>query len=152
MTTQSTTFKQDLPPEGGYRKLDFTRLPAKQIWRWYTLIPAYIGITSWGIYTWYCTALINRAEKIENSSASIAMMPVFMAEKDRLLLKNLRKIREEEADLMKNIEGWETGTLLGEPIYKTVKEDDFLLPTYNEFYGHNKAKDLNDKFYYFFKF
>lgn len=56
-------------------------------------------------------------------------------------LKQLRKNRDMEADLMKNVEGWVVGTYYGEPIYKTVPEDTLMEPRLREWYIHNSYKE-----------
>uniref|UniRef100_A0A8D8WI04 NADH dehydrogenase [ubiquinone] 1 alpha subcomplex subunit 13 n=1 Tax=Cacopsylla melanoneura TaxID=428564 RepID=A0A8D8WI04_9HEMI len=150
--TSSATIKQDLPPEGGYRKLDFKRVPAKQIWRWWSIIPAYIASTSIAYYLWRTTRAEIWARDLENQTATLAIMPIVIAEKDRALLKNLRRIRDEETELMKNVEGWETGTLFGEKIYKTQSDDEFRLPCLNEYYVQSKPEELSkmSMFYHYF--
>lgn len=68
---------------------------------------------------------------------------MLLAEKDREYLKQLRRNRDEERELMKNVEGWKVGTWYGEPIYKTGKPDDPLFqPTLYEYYIHAPYKDI----------
>lgn len=61
--------------------------------------------------------------KIEDQSARRAVEPVLLAERDREYLRQLRKNRDKEADLMKNVAGWEVGTYFGSPIFKTLPKD-----------------------------
>lgn len=61
-------------------------------------------------------------------------------------LKQMRRNRDYERELMKDVEGWELGTLYGEPIYKTVPEDSIHLPTDGEFYAHASASDWKKRF------
>lgn len=42
---------------------------------------------------------------------------------------------------MKNVEGWEVGTLYGEPIYKTKDPDYLIEPRIREYYIHNNWSD-----------
>lgn len=58
-------------------------------------------------------------------SAKLALMPMLIAERDREFLKQVRRNRDEEAKLMKNVPGWVVGTYYGEPIYKTKPKDHF---------------------------
>ncbi|KAI5695801.1 NADH dehydrogenase [ubiquinone] 1 alpha subcomplex subunit 13 [Diaphorina citri] len=150
--SSSTTYKQDLPPDGGYKKLDFSRVPARKIWNWYTIIPTYVVSTAVGIYLWRLNREQVRRERAENNSATVALMPLLIAEKDRNLLKTMRKIRDEETELMKNTEGWEAGTLYGEKVYKTSPEDEFVMPSFNEYYAHNKNEEFTKRFQFFFRF
>lgn len=63
-------------------------------------------------------------------------------------LKQLRKNREAEDKLMKNVKGWETGTLYGEPVYKTVDKSKLIEPSLNEYYVHAPPKTLLDRAYW----
>ena len=51
-------------------------------------------------------------------SASLAITPLMLAERDREFLKQLRKNRDAEEKLMKDVEGWEVGTFYGHKVYK----------------------------------
>lgn len=82
-------------------------------------------------------------------------MTIFLiGDKDRMrnfnlhvasFLKQLRINREEERDLMKNVEGWEVGTYYGEPIYKTVSDDTLVEPRIREYYIHNSYGDAKKR-------
>lgn len=63
-------------------------------------------------------------------------------------LKQLRRNREAEDKLMKNVKGWETGTLYGEPVYKTVDPNKLIEPGLNEYYVHAPPKTLVDRAYW----
>lgn len=54
----------------------------------------------------------------------------------RRVLKQLRRNRDEEAELMKNIKGWEVGTYFGEPIYFLDEENMYREPLYHEYFVH----------------
>lgn len=49
---------------------------------------------------------------------------------------------------MKNVKGWKTGTLFGEPVYKTVKDSVLIEPGLNEYYAHAPEKVLFDRVYW----
>ncbi|KAA0189857.1 hypothetical protein HAZT_HAZT007620 [Hyalella azteca] len=76
-------------------------------------------------------------QKIEMRSATIALLPFLFAERDRAALLQMRRNRDAEADLMKNVEGWEVGTYMGEPIYKTIDEDGWHEPKKFEYFEHS---------------
>jgi NADH dehydrogenase (ubiquinone) 1 alpha subcomplex subunit 13 len=74
-------------------------------------------------------------QEIEMKSASLALTPLMLAERDREFLKQLRKCveyviwtltinpklfrnRDAEEKLMANVEGWEVGTFYGHKVYK----------------------------------
>ena len=45
----------------------------------------------------------------------------------REFLKQLRRNRDCERDLMADVEGWEVGTYFGQPLYKTMADDEIQL-------------------------
>lgn len=49
----------------------------------WSIIPAYVGATALGYYLWVLTEKEISAQRLENSSATIAIMPLVIAEKDR---------------------------------------------------------------------
>ena len=51
------------------------------------------------------------------------------------MLKQFRANREEENELMKNVEGWKTGTLWGEPVYHNVRSR-WIWPATEEYLAH----------------
>ena len=57
-------------------------------------------------------------QQIEMKSASLAIEPLMLAERDREFLKQLRRNRDAEEKLMKDVEGWEVGTFYGHKVYK----------------------------------
>merc|ERR1712073_170163 len=61
---------------------------------------------------------------IEERSAQLALEPMMLAERDREYLKQLRRNRDCERDLMADVEGWEVGTYFGQPLYKTLGDDE----------------------------
>ena len=42
----------------------------------------------------------------------------------REYLKQLRRNRDCERELMSDVEGWEVGTYFGQPLYKTLGDDE----------------------------
>merc|ERR1712088_489481 len=63
-------------------------------------------------------------QRIEERAAQLALEPMMLAERDREYLKQLRRNRDCERDLMKDVEGWEVGTYFGQPLYKTLGDDE----------------------------
>lgn len=84
-------------------------------------------------------------EDIEQRSADFAIYPLLLAERDREYLKQLRRNRDSEAELMANVEGWKVGTWYGEPIFKTKPEDFLVEPRLYEFYAHADLKDYKKR-------
>merc|ERR1719369_824870 len=81
-----------------------------------------------GMRTW-------RTWQTEYKSATLALTPIMLAERDREFLKQCRRNRDAEDKLMADVEGWETGTWYGHKVFKTTG-DKFISPMFDEFYIH----------------
>lgn len=57
------------------------------------------------------------------------------------LLKQLKRVRELEADVMKDFPYWEVGTFFGEPIYQDVPADTYIKPIFGELYMFTDPMD-----------
>ena len=64
------------------------------------------------------------------------------------MLRQLRINRDEETELMKDVVGWKTGTLFGEPVYHNLR-DRFIYPSTEEYFAHIKYYDKHDILYDF---
>lgn len=129
----------------------------------FTMIGTYIACTAAGLVVYYLTAKKVKRDEIEMRSAQNVIFPLLIAERDREFLRQLRRNRDEEAELMKNVPGWEVrlilyhtekppllrlslfacfqvGTYYGEPVYKTLPEDTLVTPIFKEFYAHTDWK------------
>ncbi|KXJ71416.1 NADH dehydrogenase [ubiquinone] 1 alpha subcomplex subunit 13 [Aedes albopictus] len=133
---------QDMPPKGGYQNIPFARVPAKKYFKGWQLIAAYAGFTTAGLSMYYLNCKEVHRNEIEMRSARNVIYALLLAERDREYLKQLRRNRDEEADLMKNVKGWEVGTWYGEPVFKTLPKDKFVEPSFHEFYVHSKYGDM----------
>lgn len=109
------------------------------------MIAGYAGITSVGLFIYYLTCKEIKRNEIEMRSARHALFPILFAERDREYLKQLRRNRDEETELMKNVEGWKVGTWFGEPIYKTLPKDTLVDPIFKEYYAHASYKSYADR-------
>lgn len=57
----------------------------------------------------------------------------------------MRKNRADEAKLMKDVEGWEVGTLFGTPVYNTVGANEWIGYSPMSYYAHtdpDKAEEF----------
>ncbi|CAK1581211.1 unnamed protein product [Parnassius mnemosyne] len=133
--------KQDLPPPGGYKPIPFKRVPAKTYFSGYTLFAGYIGVTIGAIYLYNLTLKKVKKHEIEMRSAKMAIYPMLLAERDREYLKQLRRNRDAEAELMRDVPGWEVGTYYGERIYKLVPPDALVEPIFHEYYAHSSPTE-----------
>ena len=81
---------------------------------------------------------------MEDDEGRQSLEPLLLAENDRLLLWQMRRNRDEENELMKDVPGWVTGTWFGEPQFKTNPNfDTWIKPTYLEVYAHTRERDMN---------
>lgn len=75
------------------------------------MIASYIACTAAGLVVYYITAKKVKRDEIEMRSAQNVIFPLLIAERDREFLRQLRRNRDEEAELMKNVPGWEVSGL-----------------------------------------
>ena len=61
-------------------------------------------------------------------------------------LRQLRKNRDEENELMKDVPGWVTGTWYGEPLYNNVNGR-FPVVHPETYFAHNRPKDAFSRIY-----
>lgn len=71
------------------------------------MFAGYIGITAAAIYLYNLNYKQIVKDQIEMRSAKMAIYPMLLAERDREYLKQLRRNRDAEAELMKDVPGWE---------------------------------------------
>ena len=53
----------------------------------------------------------------------LVMEPVLLAERDREYLRQLRRNRDWEKELMKDVPGWVVGTWLGQKAFNSYADD-----------------------------
>ncbi|CAD5206214.1 unnamed protein product [Bursaphelenchus okinawaensis] len=136
-------YRQDLPPEGGYRKFNWERTYARKLFRPIIVIPVISAACTYGVYqTWsQQRQLITR--KFEDTDLHTAMEPFLKAERDRKYLKTVKRNFELEEEIMKDVPGWQTGTWYGEPVYFTMGDKWWDLSHYEMFahVWHKKKYD-----------
>jgi NADH dehydrogenase (ubiquinone) 1 alpha subcomplex subunit 13 len=87
--------------------------------------------------------LISSTETLQEDEARACLEPLVTAELDRIMLWQLRRNRDEENQLMKDVPGWKTGTWFGEAVYKTNPSlDKWVAPTPMDVYAHCRRSDL----------
>ncbi|XP_059615982.1 NADH dehydrogenase [ubiquinone] 1 alpha subcomplex subunit 13 [Phlebotomus argentipes] len=138
---------QDLPPKGGYASIPYKRIPPKSYFKGPAIFAGFIGISTVSFYLYGLNYKRVEREEIEMRSARNAILPLLKAERDREYLKQLRRNRDEEAELMKNVKGWEVGTWYGEPVFKTLPKDALVEPMFKEFYVHAPEKAAAERAY-----
>lgn len=138
---------QDMPPVGGYSPVIYHRVPPRVINVWWKVGVGFgVMIASWAGFIQQKRK--TNYERIEMNCGRIALMPMLRAESDRAMLKQIKKNRDLEAEVMKNVKGWEVGMLKKEPIYHTVDLDEFFKPSSIEYYMHAGLKQF-EKDYWF---
>merc|ERR1711872_916712 len=131
---------QDMPPKGGYAPITYHRIPAKNLFKGWHFFAAYGVVTTAAAFQFFETYKQVKQNEIEMHSATPALQPLLIAERDRAWLKQLSQNRDEEEKLMANVEGWEVGTYYGEPIYKTVDPKKWIDPILQEYFAHGHSK------------
>ncbi|KAL0820970.1 hypothetical protein ABMA28_005626 [Loxostege sticticalis] len=139
--------KQDLPPPGGYKPIPFKRIPAKSYFSGYAIFAGYIGITAGAMYLYHLNYKQIKKNEIEMRSAKMAIYPMLLAERDREYLKQLRRNRDAEAELMRDVPGWEVGTYYGERVYKRLPPDALVEPIFHEYYAHSDPHEWYKRAY-----
>lgn len=105
----NTNIIQDMPPPGGYRKVDMARVfhsrgpKGWQLWSGASLIIAY------GYYQIGQTNIKNNQQKYLERKARYAVAPLLQAEADREYLERELINLKIEKETMKNVAGWEVG-------------------------------------------
>lgn len=85
---------------------------------------------------------------LEDDEGRQALEPLLEAEQDRLLMWQVRRNRDEENELMKDVPGWVTGTWFGQPLYKTNPNlDTWVNPSYYEAFPHARRRDMSKHVY-----
>ena len=85
------TYKQDLPPKGGYAPINFKRIPARSVLNAPIIYGGLFGSMALGAWLYKRGQRIVKAHEIEMRSASLALTPLLLAERDREFLKQLRR-------------------------------------------------------------
>eukprot|EP00567_Pseudictyota_dubia_P009005 CAMPEP_0197460070 /NCGR_PEP_ID=MMETSP1175-20131217/53176_1 /TAXON_ID=1003142 /ORGANISM="Triceratium dubium, Strain CCMP147" /LENGTH=133 /DNA_ID=CAMNT_0042995097 /DNA_START=97 /DNA_END=498 /DNA_ORIENTATION=+ len=100
---------QDMPPEGGFRKLDFKRIiPERGPKGWQIWMAASFSIM-YGFYQIGKTNTARNQQKLQERKVRYALAPVLQAEADREYLERELINLKKEAEVMKGVPGWEVG-------------------------------------------
>merc|ERR1712226_28525 len=138
----SVPYKQDLPPKGGYAPINYKRIPARSVLNAPLIYGGLFASMAYGVYQYKRGMRQVFKEEVEMKSASLAITPLMLAERDREFLKQLRKNRDAEEKLMKDVEGWEVGTFYGHKVYKTIG-DQLPMMSFDEYYIHTNRNEIN---------
>ncbi|XP_011495087.1 PREDICTED: NADH dehydrogenase [ubiquinone] 1 alpha subcomplex subunit 13 [Ceratosolen solmsi marchali] len=112
------TTPQDMPPAGGYSSITYERIFLKKFFKRSVALAFFVwGVGCVGYYYSYRFKFRTLAEI---NGARNVLFATLVAERDRAYLKQIRKNRDFEREVMKNVPNWVVGTYYGEPIYKTL--------------------------------
>ncbi|KAK2173102.1 hypothetical protein NP493_904g00106 [Ridgeia piscesae] len=137
-------FRQDMPPPGGYGPVEWAQKIPRRGLSGYAIFGVAIGISSTAWILYHFERNYKRRYELDMNDARIALEPLLEAERHRAFLKQLRKNRDEENMLMKDVPGWETGTLYGEPCYHNqAKRFPDVKP--EEYFIHSRWADMYDR-------
>ncbi|KZC09289.1 PREDICTED: NADH dehydrogenase [ubiquinone] 1 alpha subcomplex subunit 13 [Dufourea novaeangliae] len=147
MATAAKSGPQDMPPKGGYAPYQIERIPLRTVIGGRAGIAIFLTATISGYYLYTLEHKRVKKNELEMRSARLALMPMLTAERDRALLKHMRRMRDEEASVMKDFPGWQVGRFFEEPIFWTVAEDEFIEPTFDErmTYADPKVADIRNE-------
>ena len=80
---------------------------------------------------------------MEDDEGRICLEPLLTAEQDRVMLWQMRRNRDEENELMKNVPGWVTGTWFGEPVFKSSANlEKWIDPNILDLFPHTSNRDM----------
>uniref|UniRef100_A0A023G644 NADH dehydrogenase [ubiquinone] 1 alpha subcomplex subunit 13 n=1 Tax=Amblyomma triste TaxID=251400 RepID=A0A023G644_AMBTT len=123
-------------------------ISARILFSGYKLFGLYAAVTSVAFYFMKSQFIRRKLIQLELQDAHNALEPLLLAENDRLYLKQLKKNREEERELMKNVPGWVVGTYFGEPIYSTLSPNTHMDPIPEEYFAHTDPKISDYNWHY----
>lgn len=86
-----------------------------------------------------------RARRFEEQEAKITLFPLLMAEADRRKLLAMKRLRDEEAIIMKDVPGW----VVGESVYNSER---WVWPSYDDFYNLLRSKDRYRKIHEYYMY
>ncbi|XP_071952851.1 NADH dehydrogenase [ubiquinone] 1 alpha subcomplex subunit 13-like [Antedon mediterranea] len=132
----SSTFRQEMPPKGGYGPIDYKRHLPKRGFSGYAMFAGCGLIMACGYFTQRMGNKKRRLLQREDREAYLAIMPLVEVETDRDILKRLKFNQAQEALIMKDVAGWN----VGESVYNT---DRWIDPCIEDLYylAPNKEKD-----------
>ncbi|GLC39695.1 hypothetical protein PLESTB_001854100 [Pleodorina starrii] len=108
-SVKDMTIVQDAPPPGGFPSIRIERRLPSTGPTGVAIFAALAAIMGYGFYKLSERRQEKRFEADEILTVRKIVQPVVQAEWDLRYLEHLRKEREEEAKIMKNVPGWKVG-------------------------------------------
>jgi len=146
-TTAANGFKQEMPPQGGYKEIKYERVLPQKLFKNWSFVALNVIALVYGTYYFRRRKRYMGKLAVERYDHYNALEPLLQAEKDRAFLRHMRYNREVERELMKNVPDWTVGTLWGKPVYKTLPEGTLPDMVTAEWYAHRHEKQYEDYFF-----
>lgn len=105
----NTSSFQDMPPKGGYPKIDFVRRLGNRGPSGAMIWAGIFGMTFWGFYQIGVTNEEKRFNRKEQRESRMAILPYLMTEQDITEMQKMKKQLLHEEEVMKGVEGFTPG-------------------------------------------
>jgi NADH dehydrogenase (ubiquinone) 1 alpha subcomplex subunit 13 len=101
---------QDGPPPGGFPGVRYARRIPNTGPHGYTVFAIAVAAVSYGFYQVGQGNKVRAAYKQEKLDARLAVVPFLQAEEDARFVRAKQRLDAQEAEIMKNVPGWEAGS------------------------------------------
>ncbi|CAH8848497.1 unnamed protein product [Trichobilharzia szidati] len=130
-----TSYKQEMPPPGGYSPLDFSRKMPRGTLNGLVTLGCLYATTFVGIQIYHYRKEKAAVVEREDQENRIALTPFILAEQQRLYMKQLRRNRDYEKELMKDVANWKVGHWFDYPVFHNPRGL-WCDPYKEDFYAH----------------
>mmetsp|Transcript_14639 Transcript_14639/g.16751 ORF Transcript_14639/g.16751 Transcript_14639/m.16751 type:complete len:130 (-) Transcript_14639:149-538(-) len=99
-------YVQDMPPPGGFRKIDVSRkFPVRGL-KGYQIWGAAVAVVAYGFWTVSLTSHQRAEQKLEDRRIRYIISPLLQAEADLEYMQRAKDRLKKEKETMKNVDGW----------------------------------------------
>ncbi|KAJ1308861.1 hypothetical protein OPQ81_004549 [Rhizoctonia solani] len=117
VTKMPVTYRQDMPPPGGFEPIKYKRSLPFRGPSGAVLLGGIAAVCAYGFYKVGKGNLERRELKRENTWARIYLVPLLLAEGDRDAYRREQAALAREREIMKDVRGWE----IGKSVYHNTK-------------------------------
>ncbi|KAF5401182.1 NADH dehydrogenase [ubiquinone] 1 alpha subcomplex subunit [Paragonimus heterotremus] len=137
-------YKQEMPPPGGFSPINVLGKAPKRPINGFLTIAGLYACTFVGLsyQSWLKNKLAERDR--EEEEVRIALSPFVFAEQERMYLKQIRRNRDYEKELMADVPGWKVGHWHDVPVYHNPRGL-WCDPSVDEFYAHTNDRFRNSR-------
>mmetsp|Transcript_111 Transcript_111/g.149 ORF Transcript_111/g.149 Transcript_111/m.149 type:complete len:135 (+) Transcript_111:134-538(+) len=100
---------QDMPPPGGFRKVDIIRQFPVRGPKGYQIWLGAVAVVAYGFYTVGKTNNQRAEQKLEDRRIRYTMSPLLQAEADLEYMQREKELIKKEAEIMQTVPGWIPG-------------------------------------------